>query len=272
VTTPHDAARFAHAAAGTPTTADTSRVVLVTGASGYLGRAIAAAVAAPGTYVVCHYRSDLAGAEKAVAAVEERGGTATLVQADLTDRDAPRALLEACPATPDVLVANAGTTADGLSMMMSDESFDLVVDANLSASFRCARAVLRPMLRARSGRIVFVGSVAGLLGNAGQANYSAAKAGLGGLARALAREVAARGITVNVVAPGVLDGGLAGAPATAAGIDTTVGLDALAAAIPARRRGRAEEVAAAVAFLAGPDASYITGATLAVDGGLSMGC
>ena len=238
---------------------------LVTGASGYLGRAIAAALAAPGTHVVCHYRSDAAGAEKAAASVEERGGSATIVGADLADRDAPAALLAACPEPPRILVANAGSTADGLSMLLSDDAFDSVVDANLGAAFRCARAVLKPMLRMRNGRIVFVSSVAGLLGNAGQANYAAAKAGLGGLARSMAREVASRGITVNVVAPGVLEGGLAHDVPGAA-------LDALAATIPARRRGTAEEVAAAVAFLTSDAAAYITGTTLAVDGGLAMGC
>ncbi|MFN2625490.1 MAG: SDR family oxidoreductase [Mycobacteriales bacterium] len=243
-------------------TTPSSRTALVTGASGYLGQAIVAALAQPGVHVVCHYRSDLAGAEKAVAAAEERGATAGLVAADLTDRAAPEALLAACPSPPAVLVANAGATADGLSMLMSDDAFDSVLDANLGAAFRCARAALKPMLRARYGRIVFVSSVAGLLGNAGQANYSAAKAGLGGLARAMAREVASRNITVNVVAPGVLDGGLA----------ADLELEALTASIPAKRRGTAVETAAAVAFLASDAASYITGTTLAVDGGLAMGC
>ncbi len=241
---------------------ETTRVVLVTGASGYLGQAIAAALSAPGTHVVCHYRSDQAGAEKAAAAVAEAGGDASVVAADLTDRDAAKALIDACPAPPDVVVCNAGATADGLAVVMTDEAFDGVLDANLGASFRLARAALRPMIRRRSGRIVFVGSVAGLLGNAGQANYSAAKAGLGGLGRALAREVASRNITVNVVAPGLLDGGLA----------AVIEGGALEDGIPMKRRGTAEEVAAAVAFLAGDTASYVTGTTLAVDGGLATGC
>jgi 3-oxoacyl-[acyl-carrier protein] reductase len=248
-----------------PMTTQPKRTVLVTGASGYLGQAIVAALAEPGTHVVCHYRSDSGGVEKAVAIAEERGATASAVQADLRDKDAAAELVRACPTGPDVVVCNAGVTRDGISLMMSDEAFDEVIDANLSASFRTARAALRTMLRARKGRVIFVGSIAGLLGNAGQANYSAAKAGLGGLARALAREVAARGITVNVVAPGVLEGGLAGEGAAE-------GLKELEKTIPAGRRGRADEVAAAVAFLASDAAGYITGTTLAVDGGLAMGC
>ncbi|MEO6713820.1 MAG: SDR family oxidoreductase [Mycobacteriales bacterium] len=241
------------------------RTVLVTGASGYLGQAIVAALAAPGVHVVCHYRSDRAGADKAVAAAEERGASASAVQADLRDKDAAIELIKACPTGPDVVIANAGVTRDGISLMMSDEAFEEVIDANLSAAFRTARAALRVMLRRKSGRVIFIGSVAGLLGNAGQANYSAAKAGLGGLARALAREVASRGITVNVVAPGVLEGGLAGEGAAE-------GLKELEKSIPAGRRGSGAEIAAAVAFLASAEASYITGITLAVDGGLAMGC
>lgn len=249
----------------TAPTPEIRRTALVTGASGYLGQAIVAALAEPGTHIVCHYNSDRAGAEKAVALAQEHGATASAVQADLRDKGAAIELIKACPTGPDVVVANAGITRDGISLMMSDEAFEDVIDANLSAAFRTARAALRVMLRRKSGRVILIGSVSGLLGAAGQANYSAAKAGLGGLARALAREVASRGITVNVVAPGILEGGLAGE-------DAAEGVKEIEKSIPARRRGRAAEVAAAVAFLASDEAAYITGSTLAVDGGLAMGC
>jgi 3-oxoacyl-[acyl-carrier protein] reductase len=237
---------------------------IVTGASGYVGAAVVAALAAPERHIICHYHRNAEGAKAAVAAAERAGATAEAVCADLTDADAARLLVEAADGTVDVLVANAGATADGLGMTMPDDDFTRIVDANLGSAFRCAKAALRPMLRRRHGRIIFVGSVAGLLGNAGQANYAAAKAGLGGLARSLAREVATRGITVNVVAPGVLEEGLAAQRST--------GLDALITTIPARRLGTAAEVAAAVAFLASDAAAYVTGTTLAVDGGLAMGC
>ena len=164
----------------------------------------------------------------------------------------------------DVLIANAGVTDDGLLMRMSDDAFEAVLDTNLTGAFRCARAATTGMIRRKRGRIIFISSVVGLLGSAGQTNYSASKAGLVGLARSIARELGGRGITANVVAPGFIE------------TDMTAQLpqerqDAYRATIPAARFAQPDEVAAAVAFLASDDAAYINGAVIPVDGGLGMG-
>lgn len=231
---------------------------LVTGASRGIGAATAVALAAQGHNVVVHYSADAAGAEKTAAACAEKGGETRLVRADL--REGVAAVIDEMAAVDGVavLVNNAGITADGLAISMSDDDFDATWRVNVEASFALARAALRPMLRRRAGRIVNVSSVVGLHGNAGQVNYAASKAALVGMTKALAREVAKRGITVNAVAPGFIDTAM------------TEGLDApdLVARIPAGRLGRPEEVAAAIAFLCGDDAAYVNGTVLQVDGAL----
>jgi 3-oxoacyl-[acyl-carrier protein] reductase len=187
------------------------------------------------------------------------------IAADLAEPGAATTLVDSTVAQLgriDIVVNNAGLTRDGLALRMSDADWQAVIDVDLSAAFRICRAALRPMLRNRYGRIVNVSSVSGITGNPGQANYSAAKAGLIGLTKSLAREVATRGITVNAVAPGFIDTEM-----TAALTDAQ--RSAAVAAVPAQRLGAAQEVAAAICFLAGRDASYITGAVLQVDGGLA---
>lgn len=232
-----------------------SRVVVVTGASRGIGRA-------------CVERFEAAGDR--VAALSTSGdavGTAMGIRCDVAD---PKAVDEAFDAVEsslgpcEVLVANAGVTADQLAIRMDDEAWRRVLDVNLTGGFLCARRALRRMLRAHAGRVVFMSSVGGFLGVPGQANYAASKAGLVGLARALAREVGSRGITVNVVAPGLVD------------TDMTRAIpedrrDAMAAQVPLGRLGAPEEVAEVVAFLASDAARYVTGAVLPVDGGLAMG-
>ncbi len=191
----------------------------------------------------------------------------TCVRCDVTDPESVAAALASVTewlGAPEILVCNAGITRDGLVLRMSEEDFGAVVDANLTGSFRVAKQAVRAMVRGRWGRIVFISSVSGLGGQPGQANYSASKAGLIGLARSLAKEFASRSVTVNVVAPGAVGTGMLAAL-------NEDQLDAIVSRVPLGRVGEAGEIAAAVEFLVSEDASYVTGIVLAVDGGLSMG-
>jgi 3-oxoacyl-[acyl-carrier protein] reductase len=235
---------------------------LVTGASRGIGAAIARSLAADGWPVGVNYRTDEEGAERVVAEIEEAGGKALAIQADVSDEDAPdelfKTLEEHFGGPVLVLVNNAGVRADALSPQIDDEAWARVIDTNLSAAFRTTRRALKPMMRARFGRIVNIASVVGQRANPGQANYAASKAGLVALTATVAAEVARRSITVNAVAPGLVD------------TEMTDGIgDALLEAVPARRAGTPEEVAACVRFLASDDAAYVNGTTLTVDGGMT---
>jgi 3-oxoacyl-[acyl-carrier protein] reductase len=233
---------------------------LVTGSSRGIGAATALMLAADGWPVRINYRADEAGAKAVVAQIQEAGGTATLWQGDIADSGDITRMVEPGDDGPVlVLVNNAGVRMDNLSPQIEDEQWQTVIDVNLTATFRATRAVLPKMMRARFGRIVNVASVAGIRANPGQANYSASKAGVIGFTRTVAAEVARRGVTVNAVAPGLIE--------TAFTEDVMEG--EMAKAIPARRVGTPEEVAACIRFLASAQASYVTGTTLTVDGGLS---
>jgi len=243
-----------------------NRVAIVTGASGALGRAIAAELAAEGAAVVVNYHRNAAGAEELVRTLTDQGARAVAVQADVSTAEGAEALVHAALehfGQVDILVNNAGITRDMLLMRMKEEDWDAVLNTNLKSMFLCIKAVSRPMLKARYGRIINIGSVSGLMGVAGQVNYSAAKAGVIGLTRAAARELGSRGITVNCVAPGPIEAGML--------LELNEAQrQAYLQQIPLQRFGKPEDVAAAVVFLAGPGGDYITGQTLAVDGGLSM--
>ena len=232
-----------------------SRSVLVTGGNRGIGLAIARRLAAAGDSVTVTSRSGAEVPGLTVAQCDVRDASAV---------DAAFTAAEAAHGPVEVVVANAGITRDQLLALMSEDDFGAVIDTNLTGAYRVAKRAVRPMIRMRRGRIIFISSVVGLLGSGGQANYAASKAGLVGLARSLARELGTRNITVNVVAPGFVDTDM-----TAALADDKKA--AILAGVPLRRYASADEVAAAVAFLASADAAYITGAVLPVDGGLGMG-
>jgi len=242
------------------------RVAVVTGASRGIGRAIAVELACRGARVIVNYNRSADGAADAVADIEARGGTATAVQADVSDSAQAQALIQAALDTyqgMDILVNNAGVTRDQVLLMMKEDDWDTVIQVNLKSLYNTCKAACRKMVRQRSGRIINITSVVGIAGQGGQTNYAAAKAGIIGFTKSLAKELGPRGITVNAVAPGLVP------------TDLTADLpeDMRQAAIdqtPLRRVGEAQDIAYAVAFLASDEAAFITGTVLPVDGGLVM--
>jgi 3-oxoacyl-[acyl-carrier protein] reductase len=243
------------------------RVMVVTGASRGIGKAIAVALAAPGHKIIVNYQSNEAAAKETAAAVEARGAQAHLWRFNVADaqevKDAFKEIVGQHQRL-DVLVNNAGITRDNLVALMKPSEWDDVLDTNLKGLFLCSQAVVKPMMRQRYGRMVNVTSVVGVIGNAGQCNYAAAKAGIIGFTRSLARELISRNITVNAVAPGYIETEMTASMAEKA-------REALITQIPAARVGTPEEVAAAVRFLVSDEAGYITGQVIHVNGGMFMG-
>jgi len=243
------------------------KIALVTGGARGIGRAIAISLAASGATVIVNYKGNQAAADEVVQAIAANDGQALAIQADISQSTEVERLFKAVlerSGKLDILVNNAGITRDTLLLRMSEEQFGRVIDTNLTGAWRCAKRASGKMLRAKWGRMIFISSVVGLYGGAGQANYAASKAGLVGLARSITREFGGRNITANVVAPGFV------------ATDMTAALGdkrhaEILAAIPAGRFANLDEVAAAVTWLAGDSAGYISGAVIPVDGGLGMG-
>lgn len=244
----------------------TGKTAIITGASRGIGAEIAKRFAQAGANVVVNYSGSQQKAEAVAEAIEENGGKAIAVKANVADADAVKAMVDETISqfgTVDILVNNAGITRDNLMMRMKDDEWDDVINTNLKGVFVCTKAVTRQMMKQRSGRIVNIASIVGVMGNAGQANYVASKAGVIGLTKTTARELASRGITANAVAPGFIT------------TDMTDGLNeeiqqSMMSQIPLGRFGKPEEVAKAALFLASDEASYMTGQTLHLDGGMVM--
>ncbi|MEX2143727.1 MAG: 3-oxoacyl-[acyl-carrier-protein] reductase [Anaerolineales bacterium] len=243
-----------------------NKSAIVTGGSRGIGRAIALELGARGANVLVNYNTNAIAAQEVVLQIVNAGSKAAALPGDVAKVDEAQSLIKAAIEKfggLDILVNNAGITRDMLIMMMSEESWDTVIDTNLKGTFNCSKAAVRHMMKARNGRIINITSVSGQIGNAGQTNYSASKAGQIGFTKALAREVAGRNITVNAIAAGYVDTEIwAGVPEEMR--------DAFIKMIPLGRKGTAEEIAYAVAFLASEEAAYITGQVLAVDGGMAM--
>ena len=240
----------------------TGKTALITGASGGIGAEIAKTLHAQGAHVVLHGTRR----EKLESLASELGERASIVTANLSDRDAVATLFEEATAATgevNILVNNAGITRDNLAMRMKDEDWDDVLEVNMTATMTLCRSALRSMMKTRWGRIISISSIVGVTGNPGQTNYAASKAGMIGYSKSLAAEVASRGLTVNVVAPGFIE-----TPMT--DVLTDAQKDGLLANVPAARLGQPSEIAAAVAFLASEEAGYITGATMHINGGMAM--
>ena len=242
------------------------KIALVTGASRGIGRQIAKTLAAKGAFVIVNYNGSAAKAEEVVKEIQAAGGNGQAVQCNVSDFESCKEMLDAVVKEHghlDILVNNAGITRDNLLMKMSEEDFDAVIQTNLKGGFNCTRHIARQMLKQKSGRIINISSVSGVLGNAGQANYCAAKAGVIGLTKSAAKELASRGITVNAVAPGFIKTEM-----------TEVLKDEIKNSIlehiPMKAFGETEDIANAVAFLASEEARYITGQVISVDGGMAM--
>ena len=243
-----------------------TRAAVVTGGSRGIGRTVCLALADQGVNVVVNYAGSAAAAEETVSLCREKGVEAIAVQADVSDAAQVEALFAAATEAfgrVDILVNNAGITRDNLIVRISEEDFDAVLNTNLKGTFLCCKKAARLMMRQRWGRIVNLSSVVGLRGNAGQVNYAASKAGVVGMTKSLAKELASRGVTVNAVAPGFIETDMTAAMPQAA-------KDAMMPTIPMQRLGAPEDVAKAVAFLASDEAAYVTGQVLAVDGGMAM--
>ena len=244
----------------------TGKNALVTGAGRGIGKAIALELAAKGAFVIVNYNGSKEAAEQTVAEIKAAGGDAIAYQCSVSDYEACGAMITALIkeyAHIDILVNNAGITRDGLLMKMSEEDFDAVINTNLKGCFNTIRHMSRYFLKQRAGKIINISSVSGILGNAGQANYSASKAGVIGLTKAVARELASRGISVNAVAPGFVETDMTDA------LSDSV-KENLKSQIPLGKIGHPQDIAKAVAFLASPDANYITGQVLSVDGGMAI--